>query len=408
MLRRYSASISLGASQVCCWVTRAQKNDSHVLMGWGHVGTRGLWGGQLTDVLALQESLVEVLYAAEQRSGIVVRQAQVVLNNGFFSGQLVTLDQAILGSAVTDQDVQALYARVSHPQARAVHITPLDFRVDHQGGLHDPRGFVGKNLQGQFHVLWMDEGVWQTLHSCFRRCHLDRATIVAAPYAQVASCVLSDERQLGVAVLDIGASCTSLSIVFKGHMLGCTTVPLGAHTITQDIARGCDTPLAYAERIKILHGAALTLSHDRHETIPLMAMDERDPAHVSEVSRAFLSTIIQARAQEILAKVKQNLDRVPAHHLIQRVVLTGGGSQLAGMRELAQRVLGRSVRLAHNPVMPLTARLTKSGSGPMPIWENAEFTSVYGGLLHQSSPLEDKMHVIHKMMSIFSWFRKKM
>lgn len=410
LIRRHPASLDIGGGKICCWLAQETDQSLPTLIGTGYVGSKGIGPGIITDIPILQEAIIAALYEAEQKSNTQVRQANITLSCGFFSPQYQTIETAVSGSEVTEHDIRALYEQIRHPHAEAIHIIPLGFCVDHQKNLRDPRGSIGHKLTARFHILWMDKGRLQTLKAALKRCQLEVKHIIAAPQANSLSCLFPDEQELGAAIIDFGAHITNISIFIKGLMVVCASIPMGAHTITKDIARGCDTPLLHAERVKILHGAALRLSHDHHETVPLIAMGEWDKTPGNPIPKSFLINIIQARCQEIFLHIKQEFEKTPYFSTIQRIVLTGGGSQLGGIKELAQRVFSKSVRIAllqklpHSPKLFNTREEKIGGSNGI----EPEFSAVLGALLYQRSNIEKIMTKKKHFSSLFSLLRKKM
>jgi cell division protein FtsA len=400
---RYGAAIDLGSSKICCWMAETEEGSPSArrLLGLGHVASRGLWAGNFTDLTALQGGLSSALYQAEQQAGIQIRQAVLTLSDSFFSTQTCQLQIPISQGVVGESDLASLYGQIQHPQMQAMAITPLEFAVDQQRKIKDPRSMVGQTLQGQFHVTWMDKGRLQTLQALLKRCQVQVSQIMPSTQASARACLGGDEQDLGCALIDFGASSTSLSLFLHGARVASLALPMGGHTITQDIARGCDTSLAHSERLKILHGAAQVVAHDHHDSVPIFpfssdlgAPDSSEP--YAHVPRSFLITIIQSRCEELLSALHQALEGHPYAGMVQRVVMTGGASQLPGLRELASRIFRRTVRIA-NPSPMLQGAPDFKG----------EFSSVFGALLSTADGDLALPKSPEKTFSLFSWIKKK-
>jgi cell division protein FtsA len=167
-----------------------------------------------------------------------------------------------------------------------------------------------------------------------------------SPFAAGLSCLVEDEMDLGVTLIDMGGGTTSISVFFDGKMVWTDSVPIGGSHVTSDIARGLTTPLAHAERLKTLYGSALPAPSDEREIIDVPQIGEEDRAQAHHVPKSLLVGIIQPRLEEVFEFVRGRLDASGFAKLAgRRVVLTGGASQLPGMRELAQQVLDKQVRL---------------------------------------------------------------
>ncbi len=394
--RFYQTAIDLGSSQLSCWL--GQENESKVLtvLGASHIASRGLWGGQLTDVRTLEESLVRILYDTEQQSKTQIRHATLVLNGSFFIFERCVLKTSLRQGIVTDGDIQTMISKLHHPQYQCTQIIPLEFKVDQQENIRDPRGIVGKQLRGQFHGIWMDKGRYETLVSCLKRCQVQVQNVLFSGCASALSCLSADERELGTLLIDLGASTTSASVFLNGLFMDQITLPMGGHLITQDIAKAFETSLLHAERLKILHGAALVTQSDHHETIPVPLLNQWDADSSNPVPRSALIRLIQNRSEEMLVLLKKQMDACPYSGSVQRIVLTGGGAQLPGLRELVQRMLNRSVRFAR-PMAPENApRYTSDLSG------------VIGGMMYHGLPKDSLLVSPKKDFDFFSWLRKKM
>jgi cell division protein FtsA len=394
--RRYQAGIDLGSSQLSCWL--GQSDDTHpvTLLGSGQIASRGLWGGQITDVRALEESIVRILYDTEQQARAQVRQATLTLNGSFFRFERCLLKTTLPHGIVTDADVHRMLSQLHHPDYHCAQIIPLEFRVDQQENIRDPRGMVGQNMTGHFHGVWMNKGRFDTVASCLKRCQVHIQNILFSGCSSALSCLSSDERELGTMLIDWGASTTSASIFLNGLFVDQITLPLGGQTITEDIAKGFETSIAHAERLKILHGAALVTQSDHHEAVPVLPIGQWDNEFSNPIPRSALIRLVQIRCEEILLSLKKQMDTCPYARSIQRVVLTGGGGQLPGLRELVQRFLNRSVRLAR-PIAPKNAPR-----------HSTDLSGVIGAMMHHGMPPDSLLVAPKKDFHFFSWLRKKM
>jgi len=190
------------------------------------------------------------------------------------------------------------------------------------------------------------------------RCDLVVEELVSAPFAGGLATLVEDEKQLGATVIDMGGGTTTLAVFGDGHLLHTAQLPVGGWNVTNDLARGLSTPIAHAERLKTLHGGVLGAPDDEKEWLPVPQVGEEED-QIARVPRAMVIGIIRPRLEETFELVKDRLEAAGlSSEMGRRVVLTGGASQLVGVRELAGRVLERQVRLGRpHPVrgMPETA-----------------------------------------------------
>jgi cell division protein FtsA len=231
------------------------------------------------------------------------------------------------------------------------------------------------------HAVTADEVAIRNLSLCVERCHLGVSGLVAAPYASALAVITPDEAKLGVACIDFGAGTTTLSVFSDGHFIHTDAIALGGAGITTDIARSLGAPLEHAERLKTLHGSAFATLSDEREIITFPSVGERQRGVMNQSSKAQLAVLIRPRVEEILDLMRRRLASCAhASEAAQTLVLTGGGSQLTGLAELASNMFGRPVRLGR----PRTLNgLPESGTGP-------DFSSAVG-VLKQWARGDDKL-----------------
>jgi cell division protein FtsA len=268
--------------------------------------------------------------------------------------------------APPDGDIERVLAAGSRHSVRGgravLHSLPVSYALDESRDIRDPRGMLGRRLGVDMHVVTTDVAVARNLMLAVERCHLCVEAMAAAPYAAGLCALADDEADLGAAIVDIGAGTTTVAVFSHGRFVHADAFALGGNHITTDLARGLTAKVVDAERIKTLHGSAIYGASDDRDmiTVPPVGEDERELPHV--VSRAALVRIISPRVEEILEMVRDRLAASPfAADPGARVVLTGGSSQLAGLPEIAARVLARRVRVGR----PLgVAGLPEAAKGP--------------------------------------------
>jgi cell division protein FtsA len=242
--------------------------------------------------------------------------------------------------------VAAAHAEVDLRNLLPLHAVPVNYSIDHSRGIRDPSGMFGNVLGVNLHVVAADGGPVRNLGVCIERCHLEMAGLVVAPYASGLASLVEDEMDLGVTLIDMGGGTTSLSVFSEGSLIHVGVVPVGGGHVTSDLARGLSTTIAEAERFKTLYGSALTSQTDDRAMLTVPLIGEEDPDAVHQVPRSMLTSIIRPRVEETLEFVRDLLEDAGVSRLAGRcVVLTGGASQLNGVKETAARILGKQVRL---------------------------------------------------------------
>jgi cell division protein FtsA len=213
-------------------------------------------------------------------------------------------------------------------------------------GVRDPRGMVARQFGVDMNVVTSDATVARNLMLVVERCHISVEAMTASPYVAGLSILTDDEADLGAAVIEMGAGTTSIAVYSAGRFVHASGFAIGGHHITMDLARGLSACIADAERIKTLYGTVLTGGSDSQElmSVPSAGDDERELPQV--VSQATIANIVRHRAEEIFEMVRDGLADSPlAAEPKARIVLSGGASQLAGLPELATRILKRPVRI---------------------------------------------------------------
>lgn len=227
--------------------------------------------------------------------------------------------------------------------------------------MRDPLGLSARKLSAGLHAVTADEAPLRNLLVLIDRCYASCDGLVAAPYASALAATTAEERQFGVTCIDFGAGTTSIALFADGAFTGTDVIPVGSQHITYDIAKALQTPLAEAERIKTLYGTLLNAQSDEHESFSYPIAGEEDDASY-ETSRARLADIIRPRVQQIMGLVRERLvSNAASRYAGDKVVLTGGASQLLGLPELVAHEFGRTVRVGRPSDLP---GLNASLAGP--------------------------------------------
>jgi cell division protein FtsA len=363
------AVLDIGTSKTCCLIAR--RRDGRLdLLGGGHQLAEGLRAGEIVDAEAAEASILAVVHEAEQQAGRTVQELVLGVSGGRPESLIASVDVALGGRAVGPTDVAHALAH-ARAQARAdgveiLHALPVTITLDDSQPLRDPRGMVGDRLRIAVHLVRVASAPLYNLLAAVERCHLDVAAVVAAPYAAGLASLSGDEATLGAVVLDLGAGTTGVARFAEGRLQELAALPLGANHITQDLAFGLSTGRAQAERLKTLYGSVLVRAGDSRQQLQVPGIGDPAQPPVQIVSRARLTEIIRPRAEEIfqLARARIDLARLPITG--RRLVLTGGGSQLEGIVELAEEAFGMPARVGRARAFggsfdDLTAATTAAG-----------------------------------------------
>jgi cell division protein FtsA len=377
------AALDLGASKVACFIMKpdgVRRGDRTLTTcGVGYVQSRGVRGGSIVNLDEASEAIAQAVERAETVAGVNVQGVVVATAGGQLTGSRVQGRVSIGARPIGDNDlvraIQNALAQIKLPGRRAIHILPVAWAVDGQGGVRDPRAMYGRTLGVELLVVSVAETVFNTLGACVERAHLQLEGVVAAPFVSALAALEEDELDLGSVCIDMGGGSTSASVFRAGSLVHVETVPVGGHHVTQDIARGLSTSIAGAERIKTLHGSAIASANEDREMIEAPPRGDDPGAGPVVAPRSLLKGIIAPRVEETLELLRDRLKAAGAPiEPGAGLVLTGGASQLAGVREVAVRVFDRPVRLGRPRRVP---HLADAASGPA-------FTAC-AGILHRSA-----------------------
>ena len=364
------AAVDLGASKVACFIMKPDgvRRGERTLTtaGVGHVQSSGVRGGAIVDMDEAAHAIGRAVERAEAMAGVDVSGVTVATTCGQLASHRVSAKIALGGRPISEADQARCVAQAMNglklARRQAIHLQPIGWIVDGQRHVQDPKAMFGRNLGLEMLVVSMNDGVFQTLAHCVERAHLQFEGAVASPFASSLAALEPDEMELGSICIDMGGGSTSVAVYSGGSLVHIDSLNVGGAHVTQDIARGLSTSMIGAERIKTLHGSAIASANEDREMIEAPPRGDDPGAGPVTAPRSMLKGIIAPRVEETLELLK---DRLKASGALvdpgASVVLIGGASQLAGVREVAVRVFDRPVRLGRPKRIP---HLADSAAGP--------------------------------------------
>jgi cell division protein FtsA len=340
-------ALDIGSSKVAALIAQPTP-DGLMVLGTGQRESRGVRRGYIADMDATESAIREAVDQAERIARTQIDETWLSFSAGGLFSDVASVEVDLGGQRIAQQDIDDLLAagrRSIDPDGRMVlHAQPTLYTLDGLKGVKNPLGLHADRLGVDIHVVVAEPSPVRNLDLCVRSAHLAVQQIVASPIATAMSCLSGEERELGVALVELGAEVTNVSLFAGGLLVGLASLPLGAADITDDIASAFGTRRAQAERMKCFHGSAQTSPRDNHEMIELAG--DSDGAEPLRISRAQLNGVIRARLEHWLAAIEAALKELGfTGPIARRLVLTGGGAELKGIAEYAQGVLGRAVRI---------------------------------------------------------------
>jgi cell division protein FtsA len=354
--------LDIGTTKVCAVVAEVE-GDGITILGVGMVPCRGLRKGIVANIDWTVRSIKDAIEAAQTMAGVEIRFIYAGIGGSHVRSSSSDGIAAIAGGEVTRGDVERVLegARAIPVDAdrQILHVLPREYTVDSQDGIRDPVGMAGVRLGTKVNLVTAATSCVQNVIRCAERCGLTVADVVLQPLASAEAVLSDDEKEIGVAVVDIGGGTTDILLYVDGGIAHTSVIPVGGNNITSDVAAGLRTPMAEADRLKRLSGCALGRMVGEDEEIEVPGVGGHAPR---KTARRVLSDIIEPRVEEIFAVVRKRIeDTGMLEQLSAGVVLTGGAVLLQGMGEFAEEILGMPVRIG----MPTGIRgITQLVHGP--------------------------------------------
>jgi cell division protein FtsA len=356
------AALDVGSSKIACIIGRAEHGGIQVLGSALHE-SHGIRSGAVTNLDLAEQSIRKAVDAAEQLADHRIQDVILAVQCGQPKSLNTRAETSPAGTLINDGHLRTLLAdakrRCKEDGFETIQAAPTGYVVDSSRGVSDPRGMFCERLGVSVHAVAVRSGPLQNLKLAVERCHLTIGRQLYAPFASALATLTPDEMSLGVTLIEMGAGCTSVAVFMEDALVHVDSVPLGGAHITADIAKMLSAPLGAAERIKTLYGSALGEIDAGGDLIEVPLMGEEGERGSDRVRRSVLTRIIQARLDETFTEIQTRLRKTGFDISAgRRAVLTGGGAQLAGARDLAGQVLNKQVRIGRPQTFPGLAGAT--------------------------------------------------
>jgi cell division protein FtsA len=356
------AALDIGCSKTTCLIARPDTDNPRRMniLGAGRQQTRGFSGGTITDMEGLERSIRLAVEDAEREAGEPISEVILGITGPKLSSRLLSGSIEISGRTITAKDVRRLHSQVlaraaQLPGARQEQVLsawPVLYTIDKAAGrVRQPVGMIAGALTVKMSIVSAPKAIVQNLVECVGRAHLGVRQLVPSAIASGAGTLIDDEIENGAVCIDLGSGVTAVSVYLHGSPAWLGLVPAGGSHVTSDIAQGIGTTFAAAERLKNVYGTADLEGPGLAERIEAPRLGDDGRLHASRLERADIARIIAPRIEEIFEMARDLLAASDVKTVLpQRVVLTGGASQLPGVREVAGRILGAPIRLGR-PVL---------------------------------------------------------
>ncbi len=342
-------ALDIGTTKVCAIAGRKNEHGKVEILGIGKVDSLGVSRGVVSNIDKTVQAISEAVKSAEKQSGQEVKVVYVGIAGQHIKSLqhrgILTRDNDYdeISKADIDKLINDMHKLVLPPGDKILHVIPQEYTIDSEQGITDPIGMSGVRLEANFHIITGQITASSNINRCIERVGLKIADMTLEPIASAAAVLSDEEKEAGIALVDIGGGTTDITIFHEGIIRHTAVIPFGGNVITKDIKDGCTVMQEQAEKLKVRFGAALGDEVFDNRIITIPGLKGREPKEISEKN---LARIIQARVEEIFDYVLWEIRRSGLErHLIGGIVLTGGGALLSHIEQLCEFHTGMSTRI---------------------------------------------------------------
>ena len=366
-----SVGLDIGTTKIVAMVGNKNEFNKVEILGIGKSKSLGVHRGVVNNITQTIQSIQQAIDEAKAISGeeideVVVGIAGQHIRSLQHSDYITRSNpEDVIGQEDVELLIQQVYKLVMLPGEEIIHVLPQEFKVDGQAEIKEPIGMYGGRLEANFHVVVGQVSSIKNIGRCIKSAGLSMGNITLEPLASSEAVLSQEEKEAGVALIDIGGGTTDLAIFKDGIIRHTAVIPFGGNVITEDIKEGCSIIEKQAELLKVKFGSAWPGENRDSEIVSIPGLRGRDP---KEISLKTLSKIINARVVEIIEQVYLEIKNYghdeQKKKLIGGVVLTGGGSQLKHLKQLVEYITGMDTRIGY-PSEHLAGDTESSETSPM-------------------------------------------
>lgn len=360
-IARVFGAVNLGSFRISAMVAGISETGEMIVLGSSHRASQGIKRGYVTDMQAATYAVRDAVERAERMANTSVQSVWIGCSGAGLASQVAQVEVEIGGRRIEQDDVDHLLVAgrdVIRPDGRMVlHAQPAHYTLDGAHGVAQPLGLHAERLGVDIHVMLADGAPVRNITEAVQNAHLQVEAVVGSPVASGFACLSPEEKDLGVALVEIGGEVTNVSLHAGGMLVGLASIPMGSADITDAIASAFGIRRFQAERLKCVNGSALASPADHREMVPVNAPGEehsgplaRHADDKNRIPRAELISVITGQLGRLMEEVNKALRGLGfTGQRGQQVVLTGGGAELVGLADFAQAALGKPVRIGAMP-----------------------------------------------------------
>jgi cell division protein FtsA len=351
-------AFDIGTSKIAALAASVTKQGEANVVSQILHHSQGFKSGVITDLESAENSIIGAIYSLEKECDKSIKEVTISLSGVGVKSYYLNRSIKLGSQAVTKQDVKKLLTKVlaefKVKDMEIIHYFPIEFILDNQNIVENPTGMFGRELQCHIHAIAANSIMLMNLSNCFARCHIEVTDVMLSIYSSGIAVLRDEEMELGSIIIDLGSNTSSFAVFFAGKIVYVGHVPIGSSHITSDIAKVFSLSIETSEKLKILYGNAVLESLNKDEIIRI---EQISPDHDYDsditITSGKLNEVIHPRIEEIMLMILKQYNMAGVDHLIaRRVIITGGGSCLQGVKNLAARIFQKQVRIAKPENLP--------------------------------------------------------
>ena len=347
----YIVGLDIGTTKIACFVGEKVENGKIVIRGYGKTESTGVKRGMVFNIEETVNAIRRAVDMASEQSNVDIKTVNVGIAGHHIRsvqhrGVLMRDNPEV---EITEDEIEKLRQDVFKlgmtPGEEIIDVIPQEYIVDDEMGIRHPKGMLGSKLEANFHVIIGQVAAARNIVTCIKQAGLEMEHMILEPIASAEAVLGEDEKEAGVALVDMGGGTTDIAIFYDNIIYHTAVIPFGGNVITEDIRQGCAIIKKHAEEIKVKFGSAVASENRDDEVVSIPGIRGREP---KEISFKTLASIIQARLSEIFDIVNNEIQKVNSEHkLIAGIVLTGGGAMMKHIQQLAAFKTGLDVRIGY-------------------------------------------------------------
>ena len=349
-----AVGLDIGTTKIVAMIGKKNEYGKLEILGLGKSKSLGVKRGMVENIAQTISSIQKAIEDAEEKSGYKINDCVVGIAGQHIrsiqkNDYIIRPDyEEVIGDDDIDLLIKQVQKMVMLPGEEIIHVLPQDFIIDEQNHTTEPIGMCGSRIESSFHVVVGQAASIRNLTRCVKSAGIDLSGLTLEPLASADAVLSEEEKEAGVALIDIGGGTTDLAIFKNGIIRHTAVIPFGGNVITEDIREGCSIIDKQAELLKVKFGSAWPGENRDNEIVSIPGLRGREP---KEISRKNLSKIIHARVVEIIENVFEEIKEygheAPQKKLIAGIVLTGGGAQLQHIKQLVEYITGMDTRIGY-------------------------------------------------------------